>query len=596
MANLKLKTLPVFPTKVTGTGGISVNKVNGVWTIDPDWTALALVESVSAAEDKQLWCYDPSSDTYVRLSVDALIDSLPDGPPGGFKQNFGSSTTDADPGAGEFRFNNATVASATAAYLDNADADGADISGLIDLWDNSTSTVKGMVRFEKTTDPSVWAQFEVTGSVVDGTGYRKVTLQNGVSNGTFTAGDRFAVAFFGTGNTPTVSVGTTTTLSAGSSATVANSGTGSDLVLDFGIPRGADASFKWLYEASTSMAAPAAGGMRFNNAALSSVTAVAVNAQTADSGNPDQSDYIVKWDDSTNSVKAYVEIREEAGSSAVFQLSSVTDNTSWLQFNVTYVSGDIDLTAGDALYFTPHLVGNKGQDGLGVGDVVGPASSVDGEIALFDFTTGKLLKRASTTGVLKASSGVLAQATDGTDYLSSTTGIKQGKHTIWVPASAMLSATTSGPSQAQFETSTNDINFRVLDFDASADEHAHFNVAFPVSWNEGTVTFQVFWMSTATDTDGVAWGLQGVAISDNEATDASWGTAIVVTDDAQSAASELYVTSESSPVTIGGTPAAGDVCFFRVFRDVSDANDDMTEDARLIGVKIFYTVNAATDA
>lgn len=389
MANLKLKTLPVFPTKVTGTGGISVNKVNGVWTIDPDWTALALVESVSDPEDKQLWCYDPSSDTYVRLSVDALIDTLPDGPPGGFKQNFDSSTTDADPGAGEFRFNNATVASATAAYLDNADADGADISGLIDLWDNSTSTVKGMVRFEKTTDPSVWAQFEVTGSVVDGTGYRKVTLQNGVSNGTFTAGDRFAVAFFGTGNTPTVSVGTTTTLSAGSSATVANSGTGSDLVLDFGVPRGADASFKWLYEASTSMAAPAAGGMRFNNAALSSVTAVAVSAQTADSGNPDQSDYIVKWDDSTNSVKAYVEIREEAGSSAVFQLSSVTDNTSWLQFNVTYVSGDIDLTAGDALYFTPHLVGNKGQDGLGTGDVVGPASSVSGNLASFDDTDGK---------------------------------------------------------------------------------------------------------------------------------------------------------------------------------------------------------------
>jgi hypothetical protein len=395
MANLKLKTLPVFPTKVTGTGGISVNKVNGVWTIDPDWTALTLVESVSAPEDKQLWCYDPSTDTYVRLTVDALIDSLPDGPPGGFKQNFDSATADADPGAGEFRFNNATVASATAAYLDNADVEGADISGLLDLWDNSTSDVKGVVRFEKTTDPSVWAQFDVTGSVVDGTGYRKITLQNGVSNGTFTAGDRFAVAFFGTGNTPTVAVGTTTTLSAGSSATVTNSGTASDLVLDFGIPRGADASFKWLYESSTSMAAPATGGMRFNNATLSSVTAIAINAQTADTGNPDQSDYIIKWDDSTSTPKAYVEIREEAGSSAVYQLSAVTDNTTWLQLDVAYVSGAIDLTAGDALYFTPHLIGNKGTDG----DVVGPASSTDGSLARFDGTDGKLLKDGAVIGV-----------------------------------------------------------------------------------------------------------------------------------------------------------------------------------------------------
>jgi hypothetical protein len=44
----------------------------------------------------------------------------------------------------------------------------------------------------------------------------------------------------------------------------------------------------------------------------------------------------------------------------------------------------------------------------GTGDVVGPASSVDGEIALFDSTTGKLIKRASGTGFVKATSGVVS--------------------------------------------------------------------------------------------------------------------------------------------------------------------------------------------
>ena len=38
--------------------------------------------------------------------------------------------------------------------------------------------------------------------------------------------------------------------------------------------------------------------------------------------------------------------------------------------------------------------------------VTGPASSVDGEIALFDATTGKLIKRATGTGPVKATSGV----------------------------------------------------------------------------------------------------------------------------------------------------------------------------------------------
>ena len=52
--------------------------------------------------------------------------------------------------------------------------------------------------------------------------------------------------------------------------------------------------------------------------------------------------------------------------------------------------------------------------GSGSGDVTGPSSSVDGEIALFNSTTGKVIKRASTTGVLKASAGVVSAATAGT--------------------------------------------------------------------------------------------------------------------------------------------------------------------------------------
>lgn len=185
---------------------------------------------------------------------------------------------------------------------------------------------------------------------------------------------------------------------------------------------------------------------------------------------------------------------------------------------------------------------------------------------------------------------------EGTVVAAGGSGSSVGKHTIWIPASAMAPATTAGcAALAQLETSSNKINYPVLDFDATADEHAHFNIAFPKSWNLGTLTFQVLWSSTATDTDGVAWGLQAVAVSDNEAIDASWGTAIVVTDDAQSAAGEVYVTAESAALTVGGTPAANDAVFFRIFRDVSDANDDMTEDARLIGVKVFYTTNAGND-
>lgn len=45
--------------------------------------------------------------------------------------------------------------------------------------------------------------------------------------------------------------------------------------------------------------------------------------------------------------------------------------------------------------------------GGGSGDVVGPASSVDSELALYSSTTGKVVKRASGTGYVKVTSGVM---------------------------------------------------------------------------------------------------------------------------------------------------------------------------------------------
>jgi hypothetical protein len=171
-----------------------------------------------------------------------------------------------------------------------------------------------------------------------------------------------------------------------------------------------------------------------------------------------------------------------------------------------------------------------------------------------------------------------------------------GKHTIWAPAPSIIPTASNGcAALATVETTAGRPDLNVLDFDASADEHGQFTITFPKSWNNGTITFQIFWTSTATDTDGVAWGLQGVATADDDTIDVAYGTAVVVTDDNISAAEDCLVTAESGAVTIAGSPAAGELCHFRVFRDVSDGNDDMTEDARLIGVKLFFTTDAASD-
>ncbi len=54
-----------------------------------------------------------------------------------------------------------------------------------------------------------------------------------------------------------------------------------------------------------------------------------------------------------------------------------------------------------------NLVSAGAACGTGNGDVSGPPGSVDGEVALFQGTSGKILKRASGSGVVQLSNGVL---------------------------------------------------------------------------------------------------------------------------------------------------------------------------------------------
>jgi hypothetical protein len=92
----------------------------------------------------------------------------------------------------------------------------------------------------------------------------------------------------------------------------------------------------------------------------------------------------------------------------------------------------------------------------------------------------------------------------------------------------------------------------------------------------------------------VVWGIQAVALSDDDALDAAFGTAQTVTDTGGTT-NDLYRSTESAAVTIGGTPAENDVVVFQVYRDAASGSDTLAIDARLHGVALFYTTNANTD-
>jgi len=169
-----------------------------------------------------------------------------------------------------------------------------------------------------------------------------------------------------------------------------------------------------------------------------------------------------------------------------------------------------------------------------------------------------------------------------------------GKETIWIPAQAMTPTASNGcAALATVETTSGRPDMNVLDFDKDSDEFAQFAVAFPKSYNLGTVTFQFFWSGIAATT-GVELTLAGVAMNDNQTIDVAYGTAVAVADDAQGAVEELLVSAESGAITIAGTMADNDLAYFRIGRDVSA--DNMAGDCRLHGIKLHFTTDAANDA
>jgi|TARA_R110002012_G_scaffold287442_1_gene479797 hypothetical protein len=239
------------------------------------------------------------------------------------------------------------------------------------------------------------------------------------------------------------------------------------------------------------------------------------------------------------------------------------------------------------------------------GGTIGVASSTSaitiaatGIVTLVD---DLLLKDACTIGTA-TTAGAIAIAADGTvdlDTAGATVAsavIKTaGLETIYVPAAAMYPTTTGGcAALAQVEGTAGRPELKCLDFDPSSDENAQFTVAFPKSWNAGTVTFRAFFTVTGTNTGTVSWSLAGGSTVDNGVIDTAFGTAVAPTAKAHSGTSnDINVTATSGALTIAN--AADDaMTFFNIERDVSA--DDQSADARLLGIQIFFTTSAATDA
>jgi hypothetical protein len=167
---------------------------------------------------------------------------------------------------------------------------------------------------------------------------------------------------------------------------------------------------------------------------------------------------------------------------------------------------------------------------------------------------------------------------------------------IWVPAQLMAPRSANGcAAVASVAAGVGQPDVRSLDFDASTDEFAQFWITPPNNWNHGTITAKFYWSHAATATNfTVVWGIQAVAMSNDDTQAVAFGTAITVTD-IGGTTSDLYISDTTSAITVAGSPADADMVCFQVFRDADAAGDNLAVDARLQGVMLFLDVDAADE-
>jgi len=312
-------------------------------------------------------------------------------------------------------------------------------------------------------------------------------------------------------------------------------------------------------------------------------------------------------------VQTFYIVKNSCDDSVVFKYVSGSGNS------VTFGAGDVKI-----IYATANDATNPDIDDVGMGTVTltGTQTLTNKTLTSPKIGTSILDTNGNELALLTATGSAvneitLANAATGNGPIISSTGetnvdlnlnpkgsgvLKSGtaavkiagKETMWVPATAMYAETTNGAELAQTVLSAGAPELKAFAFDASTAEAVQFNVSFPESWAFGTdVTFQTMWSASSTDTGTGGFTLAGCSVANNIDYDLAFGSAVANTALAASGTQDdLMINAESGGVTIASRAASTNT-IFRLVRDTG--TDTNTGDLRLVGVKIFFTTDAAND-
>ena len=289
---------------------------------------------------------------------------------------------------------------------------------------------------------------------------------------------------------------------------------------------------------------------------------------------------------------------DDTSNHAVFEncasSSSLTDiNLSGLDITLgggNLNTGNIPLVVGDSTTDSVTIT----TDGTGDAEFVAPNNSISGTETVADTMNGTELADSITIdgASLRLGDGGSNYSQFSTAGLQTYAGTARPMKRIFLSATAGTCRTDNGctdPTKA--ETSTNKINYYSASFAASGgDDFWQTSFTLPESYVDGgTFTASPEWSGTTEASATVRWGVQGVCLSDDDALDTAFGTAITVDDDV-TVTGDFQRTAETSAITFGNSCVGGDRAFVQVYRD--EDNDDATNAAKLLGVWLTFQVDA----
>lgn len=187
------------PTTFTYFAIESVETDNGTWK---QWTIAAVGSNGTFADGDNLNVIFTPVGTG---ATGAIGPTGAAGVSGGLYYAFDSSTTtNADPGTGDVRLNDAAFVDVTeiAISYSGADTGAPDFETLIKTWDDSTTlTNRGQILLKKSSAVENFAAYRITAAITDGTTYGRFTVVHDDSSGSFSDTDDIRVEFTRTGDT-----------------------------------------------------------------------------------------------------------------------------------------------------------------------------------------------------------------------------------------------------------------------------------------------------------------------------------------------------------------------------------------------------------